>query len=88
MCGPGDTRWAKRSEARQAGRDLATELEDYRVDADPLARLREVAARLPQQEDEGDLSWLAAEVEEWAGLRRAATTVLLGGDGDNPASIT
>ena len=30
MCGPGDTRWAKRSERRGTAREIASGLDDYK----------------------------------------------------------
>lgn len=81
------TRDAKRSEGRQVAAEIKDGVEEYqeeyRVGAYLVAYLREVFATLPPQENEGDLSWLVTEIEEWSGLRRAATTVLLGEDDDD-----
>jgi len=44
-----------------------------------LRRFQDVLDHLEPQEDKGDLTGLTQEIEDWAPLRRAATTVLLTG---------
>lgn len=50
--------------------------------AEAMAKYREISAKLPKRKDQGDMSQMLVEHREWEQTRKAATSMILGGDDD------
>lgn len=50
--------------------------------AEAMTKYREIAAKLPKRKDQGDMSQMMVEHQEWEQIRKAATSMILGDDDD------